>query len=209
MHSAQIPIVLSDDVQVSPDGQPLPSSPRQPSMQALVSSWQILPLSTAPQSLSVMHSAQIPIVLSDDVQVSPDGQPLPSSPRQPSMQALVSSWQILPLSNAPQSLSLKHCAHVPMLLSVEEHVRPDAQPLPFSPRQPSTQAWSVSWQILPLSAAPHWLSVMHPTQDPTVESLEEHTSGSGHPSPTLPVQPATHVFVELQSCPLFGPPQSL
>jgi hypothetical protein len=99
-----------------------------------------------------------------------------------------------------------HATQAPTVASVDVQVVPLGQPLPPLPRQPSTQVWVETSQILP---AAQLMSFVHATHVPAVASVDVQKLLVGHPLPKVaPRQPSTHVCVDAsQILPLIGPPQ--
>ena len=111
MQPTQVPMVALIEVHFRPIEQRLPPWPRQPWTQVLLVSSQTLPLSTSPQSRSLVQAAQTPMVASVELQTWPSGQPLPSFPRQPGPHWLVAALQTWPLFTSPQVESTRQSTH--------------------------------------------------------------------------------------------------
>src|SRR5438105_1179651 len=97
-------------------------------------------------------------------------------PRQPSMHMLLLPSQTLALVGPPQSASLMHGTHMPMVASAEVQGSPTWQPLPFIPRQPGTQVWVDVSQTVALVGPPQLASVMQAKHIPMVASAEVQAS---------------------------------
>jgi hypothetical protein len=94
-----------------------------------------------------------------------------------------------PPSRTPSSSK----AHVPGAAVVELQTALPGQPLPPSPRQPSTQVREASSQMRPEVTSPQSASEPHAPQAPIEPSSEEHFCPSGQLFPSEPRQPSLHV----------------
>ena len=108
-----MPIEASAEVQTEVSGQPLPPMPRQPSSQVWLPVSQTLPLSGPPQLESTRQPTHWPMLALTEVHCAGAGQPLPFSPRQPSMQ-LFEPLHTLPLSGPPHCASVAHSQTTPL-----------------------------------------------------------------------------------------------
>ena len=190
----QLPTSAVTEVQISPDGQPLPPVPRQPGTQRDEAGSQMRPDVVPPQSLScvqpqrppdrhcapersapqfwvsaVVHSRQVWLVPS---QTSGAGQSL--STRQPTQRPLPASQCA---SGAAQSLSelqglvIVHWPPLPAGLQVW----PDGQPLRGAVPQPGWHSPPGPVQIRPESTAPQLWSVAQPQMPRSMRQAGSNT----------------------------------
>ena len=187
-----MPTEASVEEHSKPAAQPLPSLPRQPVTQVVVARLQTIPLSLAPQSVSLPQPVHLPAVPSVVEHTSLPEQPLPPL-WQPTWHERVVVSQNKPLFALPQSVSLVQAAHLPILLSTEVHTRLPEQALPSAPRQPTLHCRVLTSHTMPLLSSPQLASVKQPTHEPISCVVDVHTRLPEQPLPSAARQPAWHV----------------